>query len=111
MKKHGDRESHVRRSKQIIGNSKLDNFIDNKKSVRDVEVQICAWAAEHNKSPQDVEDFVALAKAVFTDSMLVKDLALKRTKTTAIITNVLGETHHQELVSMMRSQPFSLIID
>lgn len=112
MIKHEERESHVKKSKELaLRVPKLDSYVGPSRATKDAEVQMCAWAVENNKSATDIQEFAKLAKVVFADSVVSKNISLGRTKASAIVENVLGKSHHQELVEMMRNTCFSLLID
>lgn len=48
---------------------------------------------------------------VFSDSTIAKNISLGRTKASAIISNVLGSTHDAELITLMKENKFSLLVD
>lgn len=111
MRRHSTRDSHTTASKQIRTATKLDSFVGKIAKVQRAEVRLVAWAVEHNKAMQDVEDFAQLSKAIFGDSEIAKSISIGRTKATAITNNVLGATHHEELANIMKENKFSLMID
>ena len=94
LRKHDKRESHISQQKMLKMPSKIDKFV-HCAGARNAEIQICAWAAEHNTPPVVVEEFVKLSKNIFPDSSIAKHLTLGRTKASAIIRNVIGEAAHE----------------
>ncbi|XP_058467037.1 uncharacterized protein LOC131439941 [Malaya genurostris] len=110
MRKHENRESHIQNSRQIAL-PKIKKFVEPRKTIKDAEIQICAWAVEHNKSAKNVEEYAKLSKIIFSDSEIARNLSLGRTKATAIVSCVLGETHNKQLTEVLTKNYFSLLID
>ncbi|CAG5027267.1 unnamed protein product [Parnassius apollo] len=52
-----------------------------------------------------------LLPKLFPDSQIAKDIRLKRTKVQAVINNCIGETEKENLISDLKSQMFSILID
>lgn len=75
------------------------------------ELQISAWGAEHNVSARDLESFVDLSKRIFKDSDIAQSLKLGRTKIQAIQTNVIGKAGLEELLHIVKTNCFSLLVD
>ena len=48
---------------------------------------------------------------MFPDSQIAKKFSSARTKTTAVVTNVLAPYFHQKLVDTMKADSFSLLFD
>lgn len=72
------------------------------------------WAnftAEHNLAFSLSDHATKLFPKMFPDSEVAKKFTSCRTKTTAIVTNVLGPFAREKLVKYMRSKPFSLLFD
>jgi len=52
-----------------------------------------------------------MLKKCFPDSNIAKNLAMKRTKSTAIIKNVIGLSHKESLAVTLRKTKFSVLAD
>jgi len=58
-----------------------------------------------------MDHFSDLIKTCFPDSEIAKNIHLKRTKTTAIMKNVIGKCHKEYLVKCLREVKFSILTD
>jgi hypothetical protein len=67
--------------------------------------------AEHNLPLAVMDHLVKAIAKVCSDSKIARGLACGRTKTTAIVTNVLGQHSLDSLWSPLRGNKFSLIVD
>lgn len=72
---------------------------------------MAAFIAEHNLPFTVMEHLPDLIKNMCTDSDIAKGLACSRTKTTAIVTNVIGSKEFQDVCEDLRQNKFSLIVD
>jgi len=52
-----------------------------------------------------------LLKEIFPDSKIAHEINLKRTKTTAIIKNVIGVSHKDNLAAQLMKCKFSILTD
>lgn len=67
--------------------------------------------AEHNISFLATDHLTEMLKVCFPDSNIAKNLAMKRTKSTAIIKNVIGLSHKESLAVTLRKTKFSVLTD
>lgn len=79
--------------------------------VKDAEIRLAAFVVEHNLPFNVMEHLPALLKATCVDSEVAKGLACSRTKTTAMVKNVLGAESKHLLIEEMKTTYFSLIVD
>lgn len=79
--------------------------------VRCAEIKIAALIAEHNLPIRLSEHLVPLMQSALPDSKIAKKLSMGRTKTTQIITNVLGKYQNQKTVNILKYKKFSVLID
>ncbi|XP_058454780.1 uncharacterized protein LOC131440055 [Malaya genurostris] len=79
--------------------------------ITEAELKICAWAAENNISFAAVEKLSDVIRSIDSKSEICSKLKLDRTKSSAIVKGVLAQEQHERLVTKMRNQNFSLIID
>lgn len=70
-----------------------------------------SFFAEHNISFRAANHLTSIIKSNFSESAVAKDFTLKRTKCTAVIKNVIGATFQEELVSKLKENKFSVLID
>jgi signal recognition particle GTPase len=68
-------------------------------SVKDLELSLCAFFAEHNVALSIVDHLGDLLKKKIPDSKITADLQLKRTKCTALIKNVLAKHENNLLIT------------
>lgn len=78
--------------------------------VKNAEVKFAAFIAEHNL-PFSAALHADLFKSTFPDSKIAAEFKCKKTKTSTIIKNVLGETNSQEFNVILQEKKFSIIID
>lgn len=67
--------------------------------------------AHHNIPLAAMDHFSPLFRDIFPDSKIAKGFAAARTKTTCIVNMALRPHFEEELVQMMRNNPFSSAID
>ncbi|CAG5056618.1 unnamed protein product [Parnassius apollo] len=75
------------------------------------EIKLSAFFAEHNIAFSVADHLTDLLKEVVTDSKLIKEIELKRTKITGVIKNVLGEGHKADLAQKLQKNQFSVMTD
>lgn len=80
-------------------------------SRRLAELRYAAFTAEHNLPFYLADHAAELFPVMFNDSKISKVFQCKRTKTEALVKNVLGVGSFQELISILKVQNFSIIID
>lgn len=81
------------------------------KNVKEGEIKLAAFVVEHNLPLNIMTHLPELIRSVCKDSDIAKKIASSRTKTTAVIKNVLGKSSREELVDILREKKFSLIVD
>lgn len=67
--------------------------------------------AEHNLSMNIMEHLPQLIHKVCPDSEIAKNIACGRTKTTKILTSVIGATDRENILKHIRNNKFSLLVD
>ncbi|CAH0560650.1 unnamed protein product [Brassicogethes aeneus] len=82
----------------------------NKEKAR-AEIKLAAFFAEHNIAFSAANHLTDLLKEIVTDSKLIKEIQLKRTKVTAVVKNVLGEGHKADLAAKLQKTLFSVMTD
>ncbi len=76
-----------------------------------MEVKLCAFIAQHNLPLSISNDIVKLVRSLFPNDAVLKNLKLGKQKATNIICQVLGFDYLKEMVTLLRMQTFSVIID
>lgn len=79
--------------------------------VKLAEIKLSAMLAEHNVAFLLVDHLVPLLKEIFPDSKICKNMKLKRTKATNIITNVIAPNEKDALSHKLNNTKFSILID
>ena len=76
-----------------------------------IEVKLCAFIAEHNLPLSLCESMVTLIRSLFPNDTALRHVKLGKQKTTNIIRQVLGFDYLKEMVSLLRSRKFGIVID
>ena len=76
-----------------------------------IELKLCAFIAQHNLPLSLSDDMVELLRSLFPNDATLKRVKLGKQKATNIVRQVLGFDYLKELVSLLRSRFFSVIID
>lgn len=79
--------------------------------VKNAEVKFASFIAEHNLPFSVASHASDLFKSMFPDSKIAAEFKCKKTKTSAIIKNVLGETSSHEFNVILQGNKFSIIVD
>lgn len=72
---------------------------------------MAAFIAEHNLPFTVMNHLPKLIQAVCTDSQIAKQFKCSRTKSTALVTNVIGVASSSSLIKDLRENKFSIILD
>lgn len=117
IKKHANSEKHKTNAK-IKESSKTSIFqkflqpqTSSDNEVKEAEIKLCGFLAEHNISFRTMDHLAPLLAKVFPDSKIAKNLSIKRTKARNIITNVIGKSHHSDTIKILQSRKFSILVD
>jgi hypothetical protein len=79
--------------------------------VKDGEIKLSLFLAEHNVGTHAVDHLIPLVKSAFPDSKISQSMQLGRTKCSEIIKNVIGQQEINELVTYLRVIQFSVLVD
>lgn len=88
-----------------------ESNIIKKEKISIAEIKLAAFFAEHNISFLTSDHLIDLLKETFDDSETIQGLNMKRTKTTAIIKNVIGASQKIELANKLKVCKFSIMTD
>lgn len=79
--------------------------------VKKNEIRLAMFLLEHNLPITVADHLVEFLKSCDQDSRKISRMSCSRTKCTAIINNVIGMSSFDSVVSLLRKNKFSLIID
>lgn len=116
LKKHADSSKHKDNAKRVAENVKITSLFrtsDLTKRTRIAELKLCGLIATNNLPFSFIDSLIPLLKSIAPDSEIIKEITLKRTKCTAIMTESLGKCFLEILSSKLREPGcfFSLIMD
>lgn len=116
IEKHVQREKHksnVRNSSKQPTLTSLPSVSNplREKQVKEGEIKLAAFVVEHNLPLNIMTHLPELMRSVCKDSEIAKKIVSSRTKTTAVINNVIGKCSKEELRDIMKENKFSLIVD
>lgn len=115
--KHSKGKQHLKLCKTVSKQTTLTDmtYLKEKKSletkIKSAEIRFAAFAAEHNIAFNTFDHLSQVIRESFTDSEIAKNFSANRTKTTAIIKNVLGAYSFEKTVKLLQLNHFSLIVD
>lgn len=75
------------------------------------EIKIAGFLAEHHVSFNVLEHLPGLLKSAFPDSKIAENITLKRSKGSAVVRNVIGETENDYLARELTTSKFSILTD
>lgn len=118
LKLHANSAKHIRHYKNVDKSKSMKDYLSKTNEdtelqvlIKKAEILIFAFLAEHNIPLRVVDHLQSVLKSSFVDSKIAEGLQLKRTKTTAILKNILGETEKNNLADKLKSSKFSILID
>ncbi|KAG5881767.1 hypothetical protein JTB14_005530 [Gonioctena quinquepunctata] len=114
LSKHSQSERHKYHLKQVSNTPTIESMSRNAEidmQVRRAELKLCSLLAT-NILPFSLMDTLSpLMENIFTDSTIAKQIAVRRTKATKLVKNVLGPSFENNLTGILRTKYFSLIMD
>nr|CAI5832934.1 unnamed protein product [Callosobruchus analis] len=88
--------------------------IQSDKIIKENEIRIASFIAEHNLAINVSDHLIELIKSICLSGMepsQISKMSCDRTKCTSIINNVIGKTSFERLISKLKVSKFSLIVD
>lgn len=89
----------------------VSTFNSLKNNVNIGTLKLLACLIEHNLPFRLLEHLPGLIKSICSDSTIAKHIKCSRTKGTNIILNILGPKSFKDTISLMKNNPFSVIVD
>lgn len=116
--KHQLGAKHQQRMKGIRGTSNISKAFEktNAKTahtlaVKRAELRIASFFAEHNVALNVSDHLIDMLKVAFPDSKILQDVRLHREKCKKVVTNVLAKTDKELLAEILKTVPFSVLVD
>ncbi|XP_072391432.1 zinc finger protein 862-like [Diabrotica undecimpunctata] len=107
---HLKNETHKKNTVAIDVSIKK-TFLKNETLVKQGELKLAVFIAEHDLSFKTMEHLPNLIKSICKDSEIAKEIKCSRTKTTEIINNTIGPYVKNQIVDDINRTTFSIIID
>lgn len=118
IKRHARTELHeIRRKDFGSSQKKITAFTKNetsqsfKERLKIAELKLVGFLVEHYLSLRVMDHLPELLKTIFVQDPLVESIHMKRTKARAIAVNVIGASHKQDLIDVLKKVKFSIISD
>jgi hypothetical protein len=113
--RHKDSSTHKKQQKTVSSLHQshptiTSMFASQTKPAR-IEIKLCVFIAENNLPISLTQDLVALLKSLFPSEGSLKNVKLGKQKATNVIRQVLGFYSIKEVITKLKANPFSLIID
>lgn len=109
LSKHREAAAQVQKTKNIFEMCQSQASV--KTRVNIIEIQLALLIIKKNLPIAASDDLVDFLKTIDIDKVVQKQLKAHRTKTTAVICNVVGKYSFENLLTVLRQKKFSLIID
>lgn len=113
IEKHGKRKRHTIKVKNLSTQPKLTQALTNRTKTAEINksTKLSAFVVEHNLSFNIMEHLSELLRNTFLDSEIAKDFKSNRTKTLAIVNNVITNHSLHSITNLLNTQKFTLIVD
>ncbi|XP_047523967.1 uncharacterized protein LOC125062236 [Pieris napi] len=116
VKRHAASQIHIKSVKCIADQPKMTNFVNRemiqlKHQVREGEIRMAGFVAEHNLPYAITDHLGKLIQKICPDSKVAKNMKCSRTRIQAVVNNVIGQEGFNTLCEDLRQVKFSLIID
>lgn len=113
--KHSKTKLHAKNVKRhnvtpstlVLTNTNEDHINE----IKTFEIKLAVFYAEHNIAFQTIDHMVPLLKEISSNPQVVQNVTLARQKCSKIVTNILGKRETDKLVTILKLQKFSILID
>ncbi|VEN57131.1 unnamed protein product [Callosobruchus maculatus] len=116
LKKHSTSEGHLVACRSVKAQPSITSFVvkkiqKNAEMVKQGELRLAAFVAEHDLPFSIMEHLPKLIQAICPDSKIAEELKCSITKSHALVEHILGKESLNNLCQDLRQHKFSLIID
>ncbi|CAG5029609.1 unnamed protein product [Parnassius apollo] len=120
LKLHSSRQKHTKAMSAIPSKTKQRNIMSafvtkgvmsKNKVVTATEIKLAGFLVEHNIAFQTADHMSDLINGILEDFGVEHKIAMKRTKATAVITEVIGESEKSSLDKKLKTEKFSVMPD
>lgn len=115
VRKHSQSEKHKKNASSV--STRIDHLPlvlkvkDNKFKTKEAELRIAMFIVEHNIALRTSDHLVQLIKHINPESEIVQNIFSNRTKSIMLVNNVIGSCAFDDLISRMKTNCFSILID
>lgn len=107
---------NMKRAVTIIEQPRIDvtlrkTLCKNEKLIKEGELKLAAFVAEHDISFKTMEHLPRLIKSICPDSEIAAGITCSRTKTTKLVNECIGPYAKKQIVSDLNTNFYSIIID
>ena len=96
-------------AKEALAKLKTINLLGD--NVKRLELALVAWVGKHDIALQVLDSSIPVLKNHVPDSQIIANTRCGRTKTFAIIRDVIGAAGKRDLVNILKKTSFSIIVD
>ncbi|CAG5057793.1 unnamed protein product [Parnassius apollo] len=120
LKLHSSRQKHTKAMSAIPSKTKQHNIMSafvtkgimsKNKVVTATKIKLAGFLAEHNIAFQTADHMSDLINGILEDFGVEHKIAMKRTKATAVITEVIGESEKSSLAEKLKTEKFIVMSD
>jgi hypothetical protein len=114
LRRHNETKNCNNKRENIAKNSQLTatGFLSQQeKRVKRAEILLAAAIAKEDLAMNKSNNLVESCRHIFTDSSIAQEVSNSRTKSTAIIRNILSPVFFDEMVSKLIENKFGLMVD
>ena len=113
--RHKDSHTHKNTSKMVSNllqsHRPITALLGSQIKTAGIEIKLCTFIAENNLPISIAEDLVALLRNLFSSDESLRNVHLGKQKATNVIRQVLGFYSIKEIITKLKTNAFSLIID
>ena len=118
LHKHIKSQKHSKLVKNFLATPSISGYVSKAETnkggfdnVKQAEIKLATFFAEHNVAFQVIDHVTPLVKEIFPDSKIAQDLQMKRSKCTNIIKKIVAKVETDEIVDNIKTTPFSVLVD
>lgn len=117
LQRHCRSKKHIEKVKLVVRNTNVEDYFkplktsNEERKTQECELRLSTFFAEHNVALQVVDHLIPLLKQLVPDSQIIQKIELGRQKCTNVIKNVLAPYMCNELVNILKTNKFSIMLD